>query len=81
MMMGLIAESCQNGIRKNMDSGIQNATSGLNDTNTRVRYASLFAMSNMFEILAPQVQYKYHAEVIPTVVEIMMKEKDLKMQS
>jgi hypothetical protein len=40
----------------------------------RVKYASLFAMANLFEILAPQVQFKYHKDVIPTVVKTMMEE-------
>ena len=53
MMMGLIAESCQGSIRKNLDSSIMFACKGLQETNMRVKHASLFAMTNLFEILAP----------------------------
>jgi hypothetical protein len=53
MLMGLIAESCQNSIRKNLDSSIMFACKGLQEPNMRVKYASLFAMATLFDILAP----------------------------
>ena len=34
----------------------------------RVKHAQLFAMSSFFTTMCPEVQQKYHAEVIPTLL-------------
>ena len=39
--MGLIAESCKESMKKNMDEAMKVACSGVIDANPRVRYAGL----------------------------------------
>jgi len=47
----------------------------------RVRYAGLSAMAMLFTELAPKAQIKYHAEVLPVLVNLMINEPLLKMQT
>jgi hypothetical protein len=51
--MGLISESCAEFLKKQMDDVAKGACGGLSDANIRVKYASLYAMTEIFETLAP----------------------------
>lgn len=60
---------------------MQIASRGVQDTNVRVRYAGLSALAMLFTELAPKAQIKYHAEVLPVLVNLMISEPLLKMQT
>ena len=51
--MGLIAEPCTETLIKGMDEVTKGACGGLFDENVRVKYASLYAMTEIFVALAP----------------------------
>ena len=57
------------------------ASKGVQDPNTRVRYAGLSAIGMIFTDLAPKAQIKYHAEVLPVLINLMVNEPLMKMQT
>lgn len=80
MLLGLISEPCVEFFKKKLDEVTKTACGGVLDTNVRVKFASLASMTEIFTSLAPQVQQKYHADVIPMVVKLMKDEPTVKMQ-
>jgi len=81
MLFGLIAEPCADSLKKNLDEAIKTASKGIQDENARVRYTSLIAMAMLFANLGPAVQYKYHAELMPVLIKLMLEEPLVKMQA
>jgi hypothetical protein len=57
------------------------ASQGLLDLDIRVRYAALGALAMLFIELAPKAQVKYHSEIVPVLVNLMLHESMLKMQT
>jgi hypothetical protein len=80
ILLGLISESCVEFFKKRLDEVTKTACGGVEDANVRVKFASLSAMTEIFASLAPQVQQKFHADVLPKVVKIMQEEQTVKMQ-
>jgi len=54
MLMGLIAESCKESMKKNMDEAMKVACSGIMDENLRVRYAGLSCLALLLTELSPK---------------------------
>ena len=79
--MGLMAESCKDHFKTNMDAAVQQVCSGLPEDHTRVKYARLFALSNLLINLGPDMQFKYHSELVPALLGIIGSEKSLKLKS
>ena len=57
------------------------ASRGVQDAEMRVKYAGLSSMGMLFTELAPQAQQKYHSEVLPVLMNLMVNEPLLKMQT
>ena len=81
LTFGLIAESCRDYMKKNMDNAMQTACKGLQDENPRVRYAGLSCLGLILTELSPHAQLKYHQELVPALLNIMQNEKVLKIQT
>lgn len=81
VIIGLIAESCKDHFKKNMDAAMQQICQGLQDDHSRVKYARLYALSNLLVNLGPALQFKYHAELVPALLSIIDGEKSLKVKA
>ena len=57
------------------------ATTGVQDSNQRVRHAALGSLATLIEHLSPYVQVKYHGELMPVLGRLMVEEPNLKMQT
>lgn len=80
-LLGLISETCRESYAKNLNEAMQMASSGVQDSDKRVRYAALGALSSLMECLSPYVQVKFHAELMPVLGRLMVEEPSLKMQT
>lgn len=80
MTMGLIAESCKESMKKNMEEAMKMACSGIVDQHPRVRYAGLSCTALLLTELAPLAQKKFHAELMPVLVKLMNTEAILKLR-
>jgi len=81
VLLGLISETCKESFAKNLAEAMQTASAGVQDSDQRVRYAALGALSALMNQLSPYVQIKYHAELMPTLGRLMVTEPSLKMQT
>jgi hypothetical protein len=79
MLMGLIAESCKESMKKNMDEAMKIACSGIMDENIRVRYAGLSCLALLLTELSPKAQTKYHQELMPVLMKLMATETMIKV--
>ena len=81
MAFGLIAESCGDHLRANLDSAMQTACKGLTDENHRVRYAALSCTALVLTELSPVAQQKHHQELVPALLKVIKEEQSLKLQT
>ena len=81
LTFGLIAESCKDYMKANMDHAMQTACKGLQDENARVRYSGLSCLGLVLTELSPIAQTKFHQELMPALLNIMQNEKILKIQT
>lgn len=81
MLMGLIAESSKESMKKNMDEAMRTACAGMVDENARVRYAGLSCLALLLTELSPKAQKKYHGELMPQLMKMMSTETVLKTQT
>jgi ABC-type xylose transport system permease subunit len=81
MLMGLIAEACKESMIKNMDEAMKIACAGIIDENIRVRYAGLSCLALVLTELSPKAQKKYHGELMPVLMKMMIEESLLKVQT
>lgn len=79
--MGLISESCKESMKKNMGEAMKMACTGIIDENPRVRYAGLSCVALLLTELAPTAQKKYHADLMPQFLSLMLSETTLKVQT
>jgi len=79
LTFGLIAESCRDYMKANLDDAMQTACKGLQDENPRVRYAGLSCLALVLTELSPTAQFKYHKELVPVLLNIIANEKILKI--
>ena len=63
----------------NMDDVMQTACKSLQDENVRVRYSGLSCLALVLTELSPVAQQKYHAELIPALLNIIQSEQTLKV--
>jgi hypothetical protein len=81
MTFGLVAESCGDHLRANLDKAMQTACTGLTDANVRVRYAALSCTALVLTELSPLAQQKHHQELVPALLKIIKEEQSLKLQT
>jgi len=79
--MGLIAEACHDSLEKNMDEALQTATKGILDSNGQVRYAAYSALALLLDEFSPLAQKKYHADLVPRLLNMMTQEENMKLQT
>ena len=79
MLLGLISETCKESFAKNLAEALQTASAGVQDSDQRVRYAALGALSALMNQLSPYVQIKYHTELMPVLGNLMVSEPSMKM--
>ena len=78
-LLGQISETCKESFAKNLTEAMQMATTGVQDSNQRVRHAALGSLATLIEHLSPYVQVKYHGELMPVLGRLMVEEPSLKM--
>lgn len=71
MTSGLISEACSKHMKTNMDTAFQTACAGIKDDHPRVKYAGLYCLSSLLVQLKPMAQKKYHAELVPALLDII----------
>lgn len=81
MLYGMIAPTCKAFLKSNLKQALQQSMAGVEDSNTRVRYAGLYSLAMLFSEMAPKLQLKAHAEVMPKLGNLMMSEQLIKMQT
>ena len=79
MLMGLIAEACRESMMKNMNEAMVMACKGVADTNIRVRHAGLSCLALLLTELSPKAQKKFHADLMPVLLNMMKNEALIKM--
>ena len=78
---GLIAESCREYMKANLDNAMQTACKGVQDEHPRVRYAGLTCLALVLTELSPTAQLKFHQDLVPALLNIITNEKCLKIQT
>lgn len=81
LTFGLIAESCRDYMKANLDNAMQTACKGLQDENPRVRYAGISCLALVLTELSPVAQVKYHAELVPALLGLIEKESMMKIKT
>ena len=81
LTFGLIAESCKDYMKANLDLAMQTACKGLQDEHPRVRYAGLSCLALVLTELSPSAQLKFHQELVPVLLNMISTEKILKLQT
>lgn len=81
LTFGLIAESCKDYMKANLDNAMQTACKALQDENVRVRYSGLSCLALVLTELSPVAQLKFHSELIPALLNIIQNEQILKVQT
>lgn len=79
--LGLIVESCKDNLKTNMDAAMQQVCGGLEGDHVRVKYARLFALANLLQHLGPNLQFKYHGDLMPALLGIVTNETSLKVKT
>ena len=67
---GIIAEACKDKMKANADEAMKLACAGIADAHPRVGYSALYCLSQLLVQLKPMAQRKYHAELVPTLIQI-----------
>lgn len=65
---GLIAESCKDWFKANLDQAMGKVCQGIQEDHVRVKYARLTALSLIIAQMSPQVQFKFHQELVPALL-------------
>ena len=81
MTFGLIAESCRDYLKTDLDQAMQIACNGVKDAHPRVRYAGLSCLALVLTELSPVAQTKFHQELVPALLSIIKEEKILKIRT
>ena len=71
-LIGLIVETCKKSFAGGLEDAMKMASSGVQDSNLRVRHAALGTMATLMEHLCPYVQVKYHQELMPVLGRLMI---------
>ena len=58
-------------MKSSMDTAFQTACAGIKDEHPRVKYAGLVCLTHLLIQLKPMAQKKYHAELVPALLEIV----------
>jgi hypothetical protein len=61
-------------MKANMDTAFQTAWAGIKDEHPRVKYAGLICLTHLLVQLKPFAQEKYHADLVPALLEIINNE-------
>jgi len=81
MTFGLIAEACKDKLKSNMEEAMTKVCLGMQDDHVRVKYARLSALAHITMQLSPQIQFKFHAEVVPALLQIVKTEQTMKVKT
>ena len=60
-VIGLIAETCKDSYKENINEQMTLLSQGVINENVRVKYAALEALACLMDVLSPVVQRKYHS--------------------
>jgi hypothetical protein len=80
-VIGLIAETCEESFKENLQEQMMTLAIGVQSANIRVKYAALQALAELMEVLAPKVQIKFHSQLTPKLIEMMKEDTFLKMKT
>lgn len=81
LMLGMVADTCEKTFRKNRDEIVKMAAGGVLDAEARVRYESLTCLGLLLNVLSPEAQLSFHAEMVPMLLKLMKDEQLLKMKT
>lgn len=81
MTFGLIAEACKDWYRSNMEEVMTRVCHGIQEEHTRVKYARLAALALIMTQLSPQIQFKFHSELVPALLLIVKNEQEMKVKT
>ena len=77
----MIADTCGEMFRKNIDEIMKMSASGLLDPHPRVRYEALTSLGLLLTELAPDAQKKYHDQLIMVILKMMNDEQLIKLRT
>jgi len=80
-ILGLISEVGAKTFKANLDETLKTSASGLLDEHPRVRFAALMSLGLLMDVLSPDVQKKYHADIMNALIKMMQEETYIKMKS
>lgn len=81
MTFGLIAEACKEWYKSNMEEVMKRVCHGIQEEHIRVKYARLTAMALIVTQLSPQIQFKFHSELMPALLLIVKNEQEMKVKT
>lgn len=79
--LGYLNESCKTSFGDNLDEIMRMAASGCVDNHPRVRFAGLACLGLLLSEQAPKAQKKFHADIVPQLVEIMSNDALVKVKT
>lgn len=71
----MIASTCAETFRKNMDEIMKMSATGLLDQHPRVRYEALTSLGLLLTELSPDAQKRFHADLLPLMTKMMQDEQ------
>ena len=77
----MISEPCEKSFRKNIDEIVKMMAPGLVDEHARVRYQAMMALGLTMNTQSPDLQLKYHSELMPMFLKRMDFEDKIKMKA
>ena len=81
MCLGMIAEVCERSFRQNIANVMLLHSPGLQDEHPRVRYQALMSMGRLMNYACPELQFTYHADLMPMLLRRMTEETQIKMKA
>lgn len=70
----MIAEVCERSFRQNIANVMLLHSPGLQDEHPRVRYQALMSMGRLMNYACPELQFTYHADLMPMLLRRMTEE-------
>ena len=79
--LGMISETCTKAFKKNLEEIMTLNSPGIVDPHPRVRYQAMMSLGLIMNTQSPQLQMKYHAELMPVLLKLMKDEEKIKMKA
>lgn len=79
--LGMISEACEKKFKKEFDDILALIAKGMTDEHPRVRYQALMALGLILNVASPNVQLKFHADLMNCLFKMVSSEQFIKSKA